>query len=65
MTSNNASTGRELSDQAVRSIAEALVAYIRKRGSRGLSFALDARGLAPLDRAAVVAAVHHLEEARS
>jgi hypothetical protein len=56
------STDRELSDSAAREMARGLLDYIRKPGNRGLSFALDARVLAPLDRAAVIVAVHDLED---
>ena len=55
-------TGRDYSDETVRDLAEALAAYIRKPGNRGVSFILDSKGLCPADRAAVLLALGDLED---
>ncbi len=52
---------REFSDAAIADQAEQLRDYLSKPDSRGASFWLDSKDLAPADRAAVLVALGDLE----
>jgi hypothetical protein len=61
MHSDNPTTLRELSDEAVQHLAEAVLAYIRKPGNHGAAFLLDSKGLRPADRHAALLALSNLK----
>ena len=62
MHCDNPTTLRELSDEAVQHLAEAVRAYICKPGNRGAAFLLDSKGLRTADRRAVLLALSDLED---
>ena len=53
-------SGREMSDEAVLHQAEALADYVNRGGSA--SRWLDSKDFTPADRAAVLVALHDLED---
>jgi len=62
MRDTNPSTARELSDEAVRHLAEAVLAYVRKPGNLGAAFLVSSKGLRPADRRAVLRALRALKD---